>query len=374
MPERRLHVFGPYPAGNRWRLLIREDRRQQAVSFETREEADAAKETMRVSKALSTCQTIGDAVEEFVAAKLDGGCREATAKATRERLLFLPRSEPISSITRERAAQLYRGEIDKNLSVSTQHHRLRIARALFAFCVERRYIATNPFKDIRATGRPKVGKLQLRRDEAKKLSTVMLEHARQGDCYGLALTVQLLFGLRSAEVLNLRKRDLDANATLLVIEGTKTLNARRTLSIEAPIVRELLLRRVASLTPESFIFGREGAKKPLANANLFKSLHKFCELADVPRVCPHSLRGLHGSLAVEAGVTSGVVAAALGHGSDAITLKHYIAPSAVLAARSSRISAALLEPDTDQLIATLRGLSPAQLKQVLSAISGRSQV
>ena len=32
-------VFGPYPHGNRWRLVVEEDGRQQAVSFETKDEA-----------------------------------------------------------------------------------------------------------------------------------------------------------------------------------------------------------------------------------------------------------------------------------------------------------------------------------------------
>src|SRR5205814_4834774 len=127
-------------------------------------------------------------------------------------------------------------------------------------------------------------------------------------------------------------------------------------------------RRVAGLRPESLIFGNDDSDKPLPTDHLFKRLHKFCKLADVPIVCPHSLRGLHSSLAVEGGATSAIVAAALGHGSDAITLKHYIAPSAVAAARSSRVSAALLEPDTDKLIATLRALPATQLKRVLAAV------
>jgi integrase len=368
MPAKRMNVFGPYPAGSRWRLLFRENGRQQAVPFDTREQAEAAKERMLSSLDEVACKTICEAVEEFVAAKLESGCLPETAKASQERLLFLPMSAPLSSITRERAEQLYRGEIDKQLSVSTHHYRLRMARSFFTFCVERRYVTTNPFKEIRAIGRPKVGKLQLRRDEAKQLSNVLLEHAHKGDCYALALTVQLLFGLRSAEMLSLRKRDLDADGTMLVVEGTKTCNARRTLSIESPIVRELLARRVASLTPESFIFGRKGATKRLSNTILFKNLHRFCALAGVPLVCPHSLRGLHSSLAVEGGMTSAAVAAALGHGSDAITLKHYIAPGAVAAARTSRISAALLETDTEKLIASLRALSRAQLKHVLSAV------
>ncbi|HXJ21806.1 MAG TPA: hypothetical protein VMT03_16395 [Polyangia bacterium] len=39
----------------------------------------------------------------------------------------------------------------------------------------------------------------------------------------------------------------------------------------------------------------------------------ICELAKVPVVCAHSMRGLHSTLAMDAVVTGHVVAASLGH-------------------------------------------------------------
>ena len=41
-------------------------------------------------------------------------------------------------------------------------------------------------------------------------------------------------------------------------------------------------------------------------------VRKLCDEAGVPRVSTHSLRGLHSTLALEAGATSSAVAAALG--------------------------------------------------------------
>jgi len=42
-------------------------------------------------------------------------------------------------------------------------------------------------------------------------------------------------------------------------------------------------------------------------------VQRICRAAKVPEVTAQGMRGLHGTLAVDAGVTSQAVAAALGH-------------------------------------------------------------
>jgi len=366
MAAKNTHVFGPYRSGKRWRLLLRQGSAQQALPFDTQEEAASAKVQLLKTLDDASCRTIADATAEYLDFKRESGCKERTLQACMGKLAFLPQSAALASVTPEKAEQLYRSQTE-SMSAATHHKSLRHAKALFEFCVKRRYLAGNPFKDVRPIGKANAGKPQLRRDEAKRLIDVLLRHADAGDRSALALLVQLLMGLRSGEVLGLRKRDIDADGTILIVAGTKTKNAHRLLAI-APVLRDLLGRRVAALAPAALIFADEGRDAPLPTDHLFKKLHKFCALAEVPAVCPHSLRGLHSSLAVEAGATSAVVAAALGHGSDAVTLKHYIAPSALDAARASRVAAALLEPELDQLVSALRSLSPAQLARVLSAV------
>jgi integrase len=53
-------------------------------------------------------------------------------------------------------------------------------------------------------------------------------------------------------------------------------------------------------------------------------VERLCTEAGVPVVCTQSLRGLHASVATEAGATSHVVASALGHSSPAVTHAHYV--------------------------------------------------
>jgi integrase len=70
-------------------------------------------------------------------------------------------------------------------------------------------------------------------------------------------------------------------------------------------------------------------------------LARLCRLAGVPVVCPHSLRGMHATLALEGGATGDAVAKALGHGSFEMTKTHYASASSVSNSESSRVAAAL---------------------------------
>ena len=91
------------------------------------------------------------------------------------------------------------------------------------------------------------------------------------------------------------------------------------------------------------------------------------------RRCPHSLRGLHSTLAVSAGATAEAVAASLGHASFATTVRHYVAPSVLERAGSERVLAVLapappaIRPDLAQLVTGLSREERAQLASLLAA-------
>ena len=57
----------------------------------------------------------------------------------------------------------------------------------------------------------------------------------------------------------------------------------------------------------------------------------------MPVVCTQSLRGLHASVATDAGATSHVVASALGHSSPTVTHAHYIDGATARRARPRRV-------------------------------------
>jgi hypothetical protein len=95
----------------------------------------------------------------------------------------------------------------------------------------------------------------------------------------------------------------------------------------------------------------------------------------VPKVCPHSFRGLWATLSVESGTASSAVAAALGHGSFEMTAKHYAQPEAVANARSAQVMEMLrlgastdhgVKPSAQQLAERLTPDALVELAELIS--------
>jgi integrase len=66
-------------------------------------------------------------------------------------------------------------------------------------------------------------------------------------------------------------------------------------------------------------------------------VQRICKAAGVPTVPAHGLRGTHATLAVCAGATSHLVAAALGHESFTATARHYAKTEAIEGALQERV-------------------------------------
>lgn len=263
---------------------------------------------------------------------------------------FLGDQPSLSAITPARAAALYEAETRRVLggsgrAVAVDSHRtiLGQCRRFFAWAVESGHVAHNPFATVRPIGKPRVGKTQLRIDEARRFVAHAIDKAAHGDRIATGALLALLLGMRAGEVLGRTVRDLDDEGRVLWIPKGKTANARRRLAVP-DVLRPLLLRLGQGQPPEALLFGsRAGAPgQPLSDAWLWSGIQALCKEAGVPRVSTHSLRGLHSTLALEAGATSSAVAAALGHGSFEITAKHYAAPGALDRLRSQAVQQTLL--------------------------------
>jgi len=77
---------------------------------------------------------------------------------------------------------------------------------------------------------------------------------------------------------------------------------------------------------------------PTANRHwVLRAVQRICRAAGVPKVPAHGLQGTHATLAVGAGATSHLVAAALGHESFTTTARHYARPDAIESAQQERV-------------------------------------
>ena len=378
-------VTGPYAEGGKYRLVVFMPERR-SLWCQTQQEAERLKAQIERTIADQSVRTVGDTLAEYLGQLRRNGLKEASLSCIELRLLrFLSPERSLGSITASTAAELYSDETQrvtkygKPVSACTHRMLLRQTKAFFRWVVEeRKYLPENPFEKVKPVGRINTGKTQLSIDEARKLNAWLITRAESGDEGATAVLMQLVLGLRSSEVLGRKVRDLDDSGRALAIPGGKTKNARRWLTIESEPLRALLQRQTAGKRPEDLLFG---SGKPLTNDYLWDRLQRYCGLAGVPKVCPHSLRGLHSTIAMERGATSGVVAAALGHGSFAVTARHYVHPDTLANAKARKVSAALSESptapnprssvlpgDLAQLGAALSALSPDQLAAVLRTV------
>jgi integrase len=131
-------------------------------------------------------------------------------------------------------------------------------------------------------------------------------------------------------------RDLDDQGKLLWIPHSKTIAGRRKLQVPdylQPCTWSAWRGR--GREPTAALFGEHWRDWPR------KWVQRICKVAGVPKVTAHSMRGLHSTLAVDSGITSHAVAAALGHESSRTTVESYAQRDAVAGAQQKRVRGAL---------------------------------
>lgn len=380
-----LNIWGPYrDAPNKYRLKISENGETRSICFRTYEEAELAKARLRDDIASQQVYTIGEAISQFCAHLAETrGIKAESVAWTAAQLEWLPENASLASINQEKAEKLYKEltvtpnpRTGKLLATATHHGRLGLARRLYEFAIKQDMCRNNPFASVTPIGRKRVGKPQLRIDEARRFEQKAIELAQAGDAAALGALLMLHLGLRQGEVAARIARDVDDEGRVLWVPSGKTKNARRRLKVPE-VLRPLLLRQV-EITPPGALLFYKGEKVPPTNY-FWSQVRRLCHLAEVPAVCPHSLRGLHATLALEGGATADAVARALGHGSFSMTARHYASESSVDNAKATKVSSLLggqgaadgpksSGPDPDQILGLLKSLPAQQLAELLSKV------
>lgn len=315
-------VYGPYKHRKKWRNIVIDDEGEQSfISYETFKEAqDEKKDSDSANAERESRVVVGHAVDRYESWQKARGLKPSSYETTRQRLDKFLADELklyLDALTSARAKSIYDGWVTR-APVDTQRNMLNETKTFMRWCIDRGWIKRSPFAAVKGVGKKKKGKLQLRFDEARKwyAAAFTLAETEPG---AIAAMATFVFGLRASEVAQLAVRDLDDDGRLLWVADSKTEAGKRTL--EVPDDLYPLLQRLAS---------SRAATDPLFGPGrtrywVYYWVQRVCAIARVQQVCAHSMRGLHGSTAVDAGATPRLVSAALGHASVAVTERHYLA-------------------------------------------------
>jgi integrase len=285
---------------------------------------------------------VGEAIDAYeLYMRDDKGNKPVSVTETTRRLRrFFPQHDLLlASVDEKRASAYYEARWTKKdgQPISVDYHRntLAEARSFLKWCVvKKKWLDRNPFEGVEGVGRRKHGKPQLRIDEARRWLDAAMHIAEQDEAGAVAAMLTLLLGLRASEVVRRVVRDIDDGGRLLWIPGGKTAAARRTLEVPN-LMRPYLRELIEGKQPLDLVFGYHD------RGWVREWVQRICKVAGVPVVSAHGMRGLHSTLAVDAGITSHAVASALGHESFSTTSQSYARPEALDRARQARVLGAL---------------------------------
>ena len=330
-------AYGPYRHGRKFRVLVRGgDGEERYRSFETEEQARAYLREARKALELEG-RTVSEAILMYESHHIAVGNKPRSYNETmrRLRLFFTDVLDlPLDTIRHAHGERLYetlceyKTRASKLLSVDSRLNIFAEAKSFLEWCRGKKWVKSNALADVKAEGKRQHGKAQLRLDEARTwLREAMRMAKREPGAVAALMTV--LLGMRAGEIVSRQVRDLDDKGRLLWIPDSKTPAGKRQLEVPDPI-RAHLQRLAKGKGGGDLLFGHHWRDWPR------EWVQRICDLAGVPKVTAHGMRGLHSSLSFEAGITGHAVAAAMGHESESTTLESYADRESVERAKQKR--------------------------------------
>lgn len=328
MPRRAKgpRVVGVYPKRRGWRVIyVCQDGQREEAPFETKGRAE--RYAKRLKRQLAVPIEFFEVLEHYRQHLQMKGNRRHSINKTISRLEWFLGEDMDPVVFNQRDFQRCYVQRQRGRAADTHRRELGEVKTFLRWCHKQNWLVSMTLDDINSVepvGRKRSGpdsKRQLRIDEARRWLEVAMDSAAQGNEGALGASLSLLLGLRNGEIRGLETRDVDDGGRLLWVNGTKSKSARRKLEVP-PELQPLLLAQVQRVEGPSLW----KAKGP---SWVYKWTRRICRQAEVPEVCPHSMRGLHASLAREAGSTGEQVAAMLGHSNVAMHEQAYADRSAM---------------------------------------------
>ena len=321
----RINVYAPRRHGRRWRIEIRDGVTGERMrpSFVSEEEAWQAYRKAQEKVASVQGRTVDESLELYAMHLHEKGNRQSSITTTMIRLhqFFRDGLKPLNRLTRRDIEGFYQ---QRRLELSADSHRNELAqvKTFLSWCVNERYIRRNPALEVAPIGKRQKGKAQLRDTEARLFLAGALRESLEGNDGSLACAVALLMGLRASEITRLQVRDVDCISRIITIEKAKTKAGNRRLEMPDVLLPhfKMRLKGRSRFEPVFPAKSRDGFHfKEWVNENT----RRLCRSLELPLVTAHGLRGVHSSIAQQAGATGHLVAQQLGHENERTTQEHY---------------------------------------------------
>jgi len=238
------------------------------------------------------------------------------------------------------AIQSYYGKACDKLSARTVHHQHRVLSQSLKYAVRQGYLGRNPAELVDP---PTPRKKTMRTLTPSEVGVLL--NAASGSRYYPVIYTAVSTGLRQAELLGLRWRDIDLDMLSISVtqvlykrrgvcqfKEPKTQHSRRRVAMTPKLAlflrgyrteREVLYRQLEKeLTLDGLVFASvEG--EPLDPSVLTHAFGKICKKAGLEHVRFHDLRHTFASLMLLRSAKPKVISEALGHASVAFTMDIY---------------------------------------------------
>lgn len=330
--------------GNRFRNRYRVDGALVLDSFTTKSEALDAARRFRKEHADETGPTVKARMEEWIAdRKSEGKPDRLCIRFGLTNMLSDFMDDVASTVTAKQLEDAYarlRVKISpkykRPISVVTHQEAVKWTRSFFRWLVHTGKLSKDPTTTIRLVGKRNRRKQQIETEgELLAFKERAFALAEAGDRVALGVLVSLYNGPRSGEVRRIEARDVDQLAgNRLVVDGTKTENAYRSVRILEPRLWALLVKAATEATrpDERLIPAHENTLRARVK-HIGRDIGLPADVAK--RMTFQSLRGMAASLATRGDVAAAAIAALLGQsgsGGAKIMRAHYATPASQVAA------------------------------------------
>ncbi len=228
-------------------------------------------------------------------------------------------------------AFLYHGKIEKGWAARTFRLYRQYLKTFFDWCVQMGYVPRNPVTPIERPRLPQQLPRCLSQDEARRILYASAHASWRSELQRsrseAIVATFLMTGLRRAELLSLRRADLDFSSGVLSVRGGK---GRKDRSVPLhpqliPTLHRYLDEKEKRRRFSEWLFSSLKSEKRLTNKNLYAILRRISKTARV-KFTPHMLRHTFGRELVEADFNIYKLKEVMGHASVATT-QAYVALS-----------------------------------------------